>query len=449
MDLISSLRRYAFARPRVFVVEGAGGTRARLQVERWALEHGWPMAESPPDTDVLVLCGAFTDPWGDACARLQAMLSSPAATLHVAPPGHDGAASGAAGARPLADVVVSEARYAEGLEAAAQRLWRGLAPNRPPVEAQDPQDDGNGVDHDHDHDHEGEHHHDARPGGLPMARRADDRDGLRLDVLHVPLGPALQGWPPGLALLLTLQGDVVQDVALEAREIVAHRTAPSWWNAPWRRAHGGADVQIGAAERRRAAAHLDSLTRLLFVAGDDGGFAAAASLRNAALAGHDHADLLAGVAALERRLARGRLLDRVTRGVGRLDVRAALELGVTGPALRASGRADDLRGRAYPAFDPVVALGEGDARSRWHQWLAEARQSLHLVPERQALRAVDGRLEGPRGQLPGAAAGTPSHALIAAICRTLVGQEFAVARLIVASFDPDVAEVDGPKRGPA
>jgi hypothetical protein len=43
--------------------------------------------------------------------------------------------------------------------------------------------------------------------GLPMAREGDDRVGLRLGRLHVPLGPVLPDWPAGLVMRLTLQGD--------------------------------------------------------------------------------------------------------------------------------------------------------------------------------------------------------------------------------------------------
>jgi hypothetical protein len=43
--------------------------------------------------------------------------------------------------------------------------------------------------------------------GLPMAHEGDDRVGLRLDRLHVPLGPVLPDWPAGLVVRLTLQGD--------------------------------------------------------------------------------------------------------------------------------------------------------------------------------------------------------------------------------------------------
>ena len=38
-----------------------------------------------------------------------------------------------------------------------------------------------------------------------MADRGDDRDGLRLDQLHLPLGPVLPDWPAGLVLRVITQ----------------------------------------------------------------------------------------------------------------------------------------------------------------------------------------------------------------------------------------------------
>ena len=49
------------------------------------------------------------------------------------------------------------------------------------------------------------------PYGRPMAERADDRDGLKLDYLPVRVGPLFVSFPAGLALDLKLQGDVVQE----------------------------------------------------------------------------------------------------------------------------------------------------------------------------------------------------------------------------------------------
>ncbi|MGI8937625.1 MAG: hypothetical protein ACR2JF_05305 [Iamia sp.] len=51
------------------------------------------------------------------------------------------------------------------------------------------------------------------PYGRPMAMTGDDRDGLALDQLHLRLGPFLDALPAGMVLDVTLQGDVLQQVA--------------------------------------------------------------------------------------------------------------------------------------------------------------------------------------------------------------------------------------------
>ena len=484
MELISRLRRFAFHYPRIFTVEAPGGTEARLEVERWARVRGWPLAESPADTDLLVLCGRPTAELTGAIARVQAMLSRPAATLLIETSQTTSAAGSSISEERLrVDLAFDRADLRNGFAEAARRLVDDAEPVRRAVpeeiDAEEgcADDDHGGADHGHggegdhggeehehgeeldheEHDHEehdhgehddrehdhGEHDHDDAPGGLPMASRGEDRDGLTLDVLHLSLGPVLRGWPAGLTLRLKLQGDVVQGVELAPRHLAAHRSAASWWNGPWMDALAGADVSVSQVERRRAAAHLDSLGRLLYVAGDEGGVSVAARLRDGALAGADAASLLAGVRDLERRLRRTRLLDRYTDGLGRIGQEEGSSLGLGGPALRASGCAEDLRTQCYPDFEALVALGEGDARSRWHQWLAETKQSLELVSSNHgSVIAVDGMVEGPRGVLAASPdAPAPSRALIRAICQTLEGQEFAVARLIVASFDPDIGEL--------
>ena len=52
---------------------------------------------------------------------------------------------------------------------------------------------------------------DMAPEGIALAEGGEDRDGLEMDVLHLPLGPVLPFWPAGLVLLCSLQGDVVVD----------------------------------------------------------------------------------------------------------------------------------------------------------------------------------------------------------------------------------------------
>lgn len=128
--------------------------------------------------------------------------------------------------------------------------------------------DGGDAHEDHQgHGGHGGHGGMEMPGGLPMAGQGEDRDGLTLDRLHVPLGPLLSDWPTGLTLRLVLQGDVVQAADLDEEPLVASRPVESFWVQPWLRSAVGEAVGSGEAARRRAAARLDSLGRLLVVAG--------------------------------------------------------------------------------------------------------------------------------------------------------------------------------------
>lgn len=86
-----------------------------------------------------------------------------------------------------------------------------------------------------------------------------------------------------------------------------------------------------------------------------------------------------------------------TRGVGILDADLALELGVTGPNLRASGVDHDLRRDApFHAYDEVavnvVTEPAGDCQARALVRVRELRESLRL-----ALAFLDGLPEGPIG----------------------------------------------------
>lgn len=123
-----------------------------------------------------------------------------------------------------------------------------------------------------------------------MADRAEDRDGLRLDVLHVPLGPVLPYWPAGLRLDLTVQGDVVQ----AAEVSVVDRADATFWT-----------------DDRRVAARLDSLSRFLRIAGWEKAGERAAVLRDEALNGAPPA----GFAPFVRRVRRSPALRWMTRGV--------------------------------------------------------------------------------------------------------------------------------------
>lgn len=172
-----------------------------------------------------------------------------------------------------------------------------------------------------------------------------------------------------------------------------------------------------------------------------------------------------------------------TRGVGVLDPQLALELGITGPILRASGVDHDLRRDApYHAYDelPVQVVVEhgGDCLARARVRIREIGASARLVrdaidgvpegringgkPVRQAtqFKVTSGQvyvaLESPRGELGTfviASADSPTtphrlkirppslHAL-SAIPYLLPGATVSDAVAILGSLDPIMGEVD-------
>jgi hypothetical protein len=240
------------------------------------------------------------------------------------------------------------------------------------------------------------------PGGLPMADRGADRDGLRLDQLHVPLGPVLPDWPAGLVVHVTLQGDLVQHAEAQA---LGPGGGGSFWTEPWRRAAAGEPVTTGEAARRGAAGSDDAAT-------------VARRLRDEALAGAPGSRLRPPLHRFARRVARSRTLAWLTRGLGVLLPDDAAAAGVRGPALRAAG----------------------DVTARYRRWCAELAEAVGALEDGSPLGATGP--EPPRGPLNDTQ--SPSAGLLAALPSLLDGAELAAARLIIASLDPDLDELAVP-----
>jgi NADH-quinone oxidoreductase subunit D len=94
-------------------------------------------------------------------------------------------------------------------------------------------------------------------------------------------------------------------------------------------------------------------------------------------------------------LDRNEIFLRRTRNVGIVSRERMLELGVTGPLLRATGEPWDLRKvspyLAYRDFDFKIPVGTvGDGYDRYRVRLQEMRESLRII-----LQALDGLPEGP------------------------------------------------------
>jgi hypothetical protein len=290
-------------RPHVLIAAMPGGTAVRLAAEQQLRQRGWPAALTPADADVLFVAGSPTEQHVDVVNRVWRAMPAPRARATATDP----------------------AQVAEVLEAAVGVLADTAGQRRIC--------------------HVGESDED-----LPMADRGDDRDGLKLDQLHVTLGPVLPDWPAGLVVRVTLQGDVVQQAAVDAT-FASAAGGGSYWTEPWRRALAGEPVTRTELARRRVAAHLDSLGRLLAVAGWDDAAVTGRRLRDETLAGAAAEVLRPAVGRFARRVERSRLLAWSTRGLGLLTADDAIAAGVGGPALR----------------------GAGDVTARYRRWCREVR----------------------------------------------------------------------------
>jgi hypothetical protein len=298
------LRRTA---PRVLLLTAPGGTEARLAVERLVRERGWRMAMSPAQTNTLIVAGA-DHRFEEYVRRVWDALPAPRVRVDVPT-----AADAAAGLDAVLEVLHDTARQrAEATRAEPSPEHSAHAHDM----AEEPDADhaahgGHGVmkgsfvtpdvmkgsfitgDHTAHGDHAGHggHAHHmagmAMPGGVPMADRAEDRDGLTLDELHVPLGPALPLWPAGLIVHTRLQGDVIRHASVEV--LTGHHDS----------------LQHPVARR------LDSCYRLLAVAGWEDAAMTAQRLRDDALAGN-----APDVRRWATRVRRSRTLRWLLSGVG-------------------------------------------------------------------------------------------------------------------------------------
>lgn len=340
MDVTAWLLRHTPPRPLLVVVPGS--TAARLAAEHTIRERGWHPANSPAEANLLVVAGAVDGAaeryldhiWSSMPApRARATIHQPAdatqaldhalAELHNLPHQRQQATQPQAGSaennhagmnhgNTSHDAAGHDPKMAHSDHAAGHHDTSHDAAGHDHTThtevAHNEHAGGHDTSHDaagHDHtahtemahsEHAGGHDHHmagmAMPGDIPMADRAADRDGLMLDQLTVPLGPALPLWPAGLIVHTRLQGDVIQEATVE---VVGT-------------GHGGFWSDLTA---RR----LDSSARLLALAGWQDAAITAQRLRDAALADALPADRLRKWA---RKVGKSRTLRWLLAGVGHI-----------------------------------------------------------------------------------------------------------------------------------
>ena len=109
----------------------------------------------------------------------------------------------------------------------------------------------------------------------------------------------------------------------------------------------------------------------------------------------------------EKILTENEIFGARTKGLGVLTGKQAIDLGVTGPNLRASGVPFDVRkAHPYPPYPElefeVITHEGGDTYARYMQRVAELKQSIHLIDQ-----IVDRMPHGPvQAQVPGSSAAT-------------------------------------------
>jgi hypothetical protein len=215
MDLTAWLLRRTPIRP--FVVATPGGTSARLAVERFVREHGWRAASSPAEANLLVVTGPDSAALAPFIDRVWDEFPAPRARTHVGHPA-DALAALHTAAKAVRDPVAQrrEAEHAARVHPSPESQHSSAMSSCGAAMPAEEHHDAH-----HGHDMSGmempamEMPAMEMLGSIPMADRGPDRDGLTLDRLHVPLGPALPDWPAGLIVHLVLQGDVVQQAAVE------------------------------------------------------------------------------------------------------------------------------------------------------------------------------------------------------------------------------------------
>ncbi len=418
------LRRLAARAPvPVYPIAGVG---MRDAVQDLRLDEGVVLVDTPRAAAVLLIAGSIGEEHRDALARTHDALPHPRATLIW---GGDGGGLALADA-PRIDGAVDVVPALRDLFA---RLVLGSRPTEEPILSDLDPVEWRGVG---PYGQGGTGMTGGTPYGRPMADLGLDRDGLRLDVLPVELGPFFARLPAGLVLDLRVAGDVIVEAKVSSASLGAEREGQlRAANSPFIRALTE-PVAIVELEVARARDHLRWLAGALHAQGLPSLGVRALRLAHDVQPGDgDQVRNFGGWTARtglfrwSLPLAAGRLAPEL-HGLG------------LGPVSRAAGLHEDLRldDPAYRALDFVpYVLDADDAGARWRIRVEEAAAALDLAARAgDAMTGLTGLVESPRGRL--AQGDAPSDRAIALIPRLLEGLEWSDALAALISLDLDLDE---------
>lgn len=407
----------------VFAVAGGG---ARDAVAALALSPSIQMVDSPAAASVLLVAGYLPSDLHAPLAAVHDAMPDPRCTVSW-PLGNDH------GSLPLSPSRVRIGPVDEPVQAvtrAYRALLSGAVATEPPIQPEVDPNPWRGVG---PYGQGGSGMTGGTPYGRPMAELGPDRDGLRLDVLPLSIGPFFPRFPAGLTLNVVMAGDLVIEGRVTDSPFVGGE-----WSAPvgpFIRALTE-PVPVAEIELARARQHLRWASDSLITQG-----LSAFAMRVRRLAVTLTPDRASTVQALSRRLRLVRVPQWSGAGVGRIapDLLTGLALG---PISRAAGVGEDARATdpAYAelGFEPIVAR-DGDAAARWDVRLAEAAQSLELAARaRGQWTGGVGIVEGPRGRL--GPDDSPFQRLQPLLPDLLVGLEWGDAVTALASLDLDPEE---------
>ena len=244
MGLRSALSRFADrAAVPVFAVAGGG---AREAVGRLRQSPTVELVDTPAAATILLVAGFVSPDLSPALTAVHDAMPSPRGTMHW-PLGAD---QRNLPTTPSAPPIGPSDDAADAIAHVFRALLSGAFPSEPPIQPNADPNPWRGIG---PYGQGGSGMTGGTPYGRPMAELAPDRDGLRLDVLPLSVGPFFPRFPVGLTLEVSMAGDVAIEGRVTDSPFIGYGS--SFLAGPFLRALSH-PVPVAEIELARAREHL-------------------------------------------------------------------------------------------------------------------------------------------------------------------------------------------------